>query len=79
MPGELVRLLRSSCLNVTSLAHLPPFFRNDKIKLIYKRNIRMSGEYIFDESSMGILTIDLGAEFPKKILKSNTKCESSSQ
>jgi hypothetical protein len=28
------------------------FFRNDKIKLIYKRNIRMSGEYIFDESSL---------------------------
>jgi hypothetical protein len=48
LPGE---LFRSSCLNLTSLAHLSPFFRNDKIKLIYKRNIRMSGEYIFDESA----------------------------
>jgi hypothetical protein len=49
--------MQSSYLNLTSLAHLPPFFRNDKIKLIYKRNIRMSVEYIF-EVSMGILTID---------------------
>ena len=51
LPGELFRLLRSSCLNLASLAHLPPFLRNDKIKLIYKRNIRMSGEYIFEESA----------------------------
>jgi hypothetical protein len=43
------------CLNLTSLAHLPPFFRNDKIKLIYKRNIRMSGKYIFEESAWAIL------------------------
>jgi hypothetical protein len=27
-------------LNLTSLAHLPPFFRNHKIKLIYIYNIK---------------------------------------
>jgi hypothetical protein len=26
LPGELFRLLRSSCLNLASLVHLPPFF-----------------------------------------------------
>jgi hypothetical protein len=49
-PTPVIRF-QASCLNLTSLAHLPPFFRNDKINPIYKRNIRMSGEYIFEESA----------------------------